>query len=463
MMKIILSSAEQSLAVIGTMAFLLLTVISPATDAQPVADKPVTDISAVMREHALITENDLWPGFDAGEIPLAVYDSVNTWLFFADQPPEGFRPADDYAGAYIYDGQYPLVRGNSVVRFGEAWTATSVLSNYSRRTGEWYTPKDMAGIIAHEQFHVFQRTKHPGWRQNDGVLLFYPEETKEALFLRRIEKEAFKRAVLATDKKEITGWALTALDYRKRRLDMVPESFGNYEKDLQHTEGLSDYIERIARGVDPLNASNMTNGIAPAGVRDLGYWEGRWIAMILDRLSPDWKNRLESNDTLYLEEIIESELQDLPCGKLAFTDIEVSQIKAEADKDFDLWQLKKAEEIESYKKLSGYRIEINSLSDPLNIRIFEPLEMEILPDRAVFHRVIFSAANQKGNIRIFNHPCITGFDDSYRLTKLILNGIPETPEVNREEKKLILKHEGISLELNYAKITADGSGYFVIL
>jgi hypothetical protein len=293
---------------IGTIALTVLCNFASVADAQHVAVKPVTDIRAVMREHALIAENDLWPGFDPEQIPVAIYDSVNTWLFFSEQVPDGFRPADDNAAAYIYDGQYPLVRGNSVVRFGEAWTATSVLSNYSRRTSERYTPRDMAGIIVHEQFHVFQRTKHPGWRQNDGVLLFYPEETKEALFLRRTEKEAFKRAVMSEHKEELAGWALAALDCRKERLNRLPAQYGNYEKDLQLTEGLSDYIERVARGVDPLNASNMTDGIAPAGVRDLGYWEGRWIAMILDRLSPDWKNRLESNDTLYLEEILESVL-----------------------------------------------------------------------------------------------------------------------------------------------------------
>ena len=448
---------------IGTIGLTVLCSLASVADAQQVAVRPVTDIRAVMKEHAMIAGTDLWPGFAPEQIPVAIYDSVRTWLFFSDKPPEGFIPADDYAGAWIYDGQYPLVRGNSIVRLGETLTATSVLSNYSRRTSERYTPRDMAGIIVHEQFHVFQRTKHTGWRQNDGVLLFYPEETKEALFLRRIEKESFKRAVLAGDNQGVAGWASTALDYRQKRLDMVPEPFASYENELQRTEGLSDYIERIARGVDPLNVSNMTNGIAPAGVRDLGYWEGRWIAMILDRLSPDWKNRLENNDTLYLEEILESELQDLPCRKPAFTDIEVSQIKTEAEKDFDLWQIKKSEEIHGYKNLPGYRIEINSTSDPLNIRIFEPLEIEILPERAVFHRVIFSAANRKGNIRILNHPCITWFDDSYRLVKLILNGIPVTPEVNQEEKKLILKNEGIALELNYAEITTTGSDYFLTL
>ena len=311
-------------------------------DAQQVAIKPVTDVREVMREHAGISEINLWPGINIKEIPVAVYDSVNTWLFFADKPPEGFRQADYDTGVFVFKGQFPLVRGNSVVRFGETWTATSVLSNYARRTGEKYTPKDLAGIIVHEQFHVFQRTKHPGWRQNDGILLFYPEETKEALFLRRIEKEAFKKAVLATDKKEITGWALTALDFRKKRLDMIPELFGNYERDLQRTEGLSDYIERIARGVDPLNASNMTNGIAPAGVRDLGYWEGRWIAMILDRLSPEWKMNLDSNDTLFLEEILGSVMMDSPFSKQTFSESEINLLKVESDKVFDDWQVKKA-------------------------------------------------------------------------------------------------------------------------
>lgn len=444
-------------------AVLALVVFASPANAQQVAIKPVTDVMEVMKEHAGIAETNLWPGFDVREIPVAVYDSVNTWLFFADQPPEGFRQADHDTGVFVFEGQHPQVRGNSVVRFGETWTATSVLSNYSRRTGERYTPKDLAGIIVHEQFHVFQRTKHPVWRQNDGILLFYPEETKEALFLRRIEKEAFKRAVLATDKEEITGWVLTALDYRKERLSMIPEPFGNYEKDLQRTEGLSDYIERIARGVDPLNASNMTNGISPAGVRDLGYWEGRWIAMILDRLSPNWKSLLESNDTLYLEEILESAMVDLTFKKHAFSESEISLLRLESDKVFDDWQIRQIGEIDSYKNLPGFSLEISSNSSPLNIRIFEPLEIEILPDRAVFHRLIFSAANQKGTIRVLNHPCITFFDESFRLVKLNINGLPEPPQVIAEEKKLIVKYRDISLELNYSELEVEGHYFHVII
>jgi len=462
-MIIIRFRSEQCRIVSGIIALLALGFLSPVADAQKPAIKPVTDVREVIREHAGIAESNLWPGFDLKKIPVAVYDSVNTWLFFADQPPEGFRQADHDTGVYVFEGRYPLVWGNSVARFGEVWTATSVLSSYSRRTNERYTPKDLAGIIVHEQFHVFQRTNHPGWRQNDGMLLFYPEETKEALFLRRIEKEAFKRAVLSDNEKEIAGWALTALDYRKERLDMVPALFGDYEKDLQRTEGLSDYIERISRGVDPLNASNMTNGIAPAGVRDLGYWEGRWIAMILDRLNPDWKMLLESNDTLYLEEILESAMIDLPFKKQAFGESEINQLKVDSDKIFDDWQAKKAGEIESYKNLPGFSLEISSISNPLNIRIFEPLEIEILPERAVFHRLIFSAANQKATLRIMNHPCITFFDESFRLVKLGIYGLAEAPQVIAEEKKLIVKYRDITMELTYSELEVDGTDFLVTI
>ena len=462
-MKRISSLTKSHHAGSGIIIMLVLCGFAPLADAQQTGNKPVADIRQVMDEHSLIASGSLWPEFNIKNIPVAVYDSVNTWLFFSDKAPEGFRKADENIDAFIFEGQHPLVRGNSVTRFGDQPVATSILSNYSRRTGEKYSPKDMAGIIVHEQFHIFLRARHASWRQNDGMLLFYPGETREALFLRRIEKEAFKRAVLAGNKKEMAGWAATAIDRRNERLAMIPAPFGNYENELQRTEGLSDYIERKARGLDPLNASNMTNGIAPAGVRDLGYWEGRWIAMISDRLNNEWKTNLEANDTLYLDEMLASLVNDLHYKKKSFSTRETDLIKADAERDFDEWQTKKSKEIETYRTLPGYSLEINSSSSPFNIRIFEPLEIETLPGLAVFHRKIFSAANEKGSMRILNHPCITGFDGSFRLFKIEICGLKEAPRVIPEEKKLVLKYDDISLEVVYSELKVEGDSYSVSL
>jgi hypothetical protein len=417
----------------------------------------------VMKDHSLLSSKSLWPGFDIKKIPVAVYDSVNTYLFFADNLPQGFLKYENDSTVYIYKGQHPLVRGNSIVKLNDTWIATSILSTYSRRTGEKYSTKDLAGIIIHEQFHIFQRNKHPRWQQNDGLLLLYPTETKESLFLRRLEKEAFKRAVLSSKQTEIAGWVKEALNYREQRLNMVNSIFGRYEMELQRTEGLSDYIEKIARGIDPLNASNITNGIAPAGVRDLGYVEGRWIAMILDKINPDWKIELEQNDAQYLEDILKNTIKDLPNESISFSKSEIDKFKNEAETDFKKWNIKKNEEVKQLYDAHSFQIEINASSNPLIIRIFEPLETEILDDGSVFHRLIFSAANNAGNLRIINQPCITWFDNSLRIVKLRLTGINETPEIIENENKIVIKNNNITIELKYAKITVNNSLYSIEL
>ena len=48
-----------------------------------------------MDEHSLIASGSLWPEFNIKNIPVTVYDSVNTWLFFPDKAPEDFRKTDE--------------------------------------------------------------------------------------------------------------------------------------------------------------------------------------------------------------------------------------------------------------------------------------------------------------------------------------------------------------------------------
>ncbi len=428
---------------------------------EPIA--PVADVFKVMELASDSKIDKLWPGFRVSEIPVLVYDSLNTYLFNSRKAAEGFVRSDIDQEVYVYNGQYPLVRGNSIVRLGDNWTATSILSTFSRRTGEKYDLKDMAGIIVHEQFHIFQRTHHPGWLQNDGLLLRYPDETAEALLLRRMEKEAFKRAVVSSERKNIAGWAKMARQLREDRLGLVAHEFAHYENELQLSEGLSDYIEKRARDLDPLNASNITNGIAPAGIRDLGYVEGRWMAMTLDRLSADWKLHLERNDSLFLEDILKAVLDESPVPKRDFETWEIDTMKAAAEADFSEWQARKKAEIEKFFDTPGYRIEIRSSDNPFIIRLFEPLEMEILDDGGVYHRVIFSAGNESGNLRIMNHPCITWFNDVYRITRLMINGLKQVPEIIEDEKKLIIKENGISIEINYSGLNIDKDLYIVDL
>lgn len=423
--------------------------------------KPVADVFKVMELASGSKIDELWPGFRVSEIPVLVFDSLNTYLFNSSTTADGFVRSGKNPEVWVYKGQHPLVRGNSIVRFGEGWTATSVLSSYSKRTGEGYDLKDMAGIIVHEQFHIFQRIHHPGWLQNDGLLLIYPDETIESFHLRRLEKEAFKRAVISDEQDQITGWSKLAMQLREERLKLVPQEFGHYENELQLSEGLSDYIEKRARDLDPLNASDITNGIAPAGIRDLGYVEGRWIAMILDKLRPGWKLYLEKNDSLYLEEILKEVIDESPVPGRTFEAREIESMQELTKKDFNEWQEKKMAEIDKYLEMPGYQVEINSSANPLTIRLFEPLEIEILDDGGVYHRLIFMAGNERGSIIIRSHPCITWFNSAYRITKIMIKGLQQTPEIIEVGKKLIIKENGISIEINYEGLRIDNTRYFV--
>ena len=448
----------------GRLRLVIFFILFPiaAAGARQVPGVPIADVFQVMELTAGGPTSSLWPGFEPAKIPVLIFDGRDTFLFHSQNVPDGFIRLSDRPGVSRFKGQHPQVRGNSAIRQGETWTATSVLSASSRRTGERYGLKDMAGIIVHEQFHIFQRMRHPRWRQNDGLLLRYPEETAEALFLRRKEKEAFRRAVISKAKAETAGWAEAALRCRMERLSGLPAPFAQYENELQRTEGLSDYIERVARGKDPLDASNITNGIAPAGIRDLGYVEGRWIAMILDKLRPDWKDAIEKDDSLFLEGILKEAVTASPGEERSFEAAEAQALRTAAEADFSAWRQKKKAEMEAYAAKPGYRLEIDASARPLSIRIFEPLEIELLEDGGVFHRMIFAAGNETGSLRIAEHPCLTWFDDSLRVTRLIINGIKQVPEVDEGGKKLTLKSEGLSLELPFTTFSVKDATYRIV-
>jgi len=106
---------------------------------------PVADVFKVMELASGSKMDTLWPEFKVLEIPVLVFDSLNTYLFHSCTAAEGFVRSGKDPEVWVYKGQHPLVRGNSIVRMGDNWTATSVLSPFSRRTGEKYDLKDMAG------------------------------------------------------------------------------------------------------------------------------------------------------------------------------------------------------------------------------------------------------------------------------------------------------------------------------
>ena len=71
--------------------------------------------------------------------------------------------------------------------------------------------------------------------------------------------------------------------------------------------------------------------------------------------------------------------------------------------------------------------------------------------------------SEKGSVRILDHPCITSFDESFRLNKIEICGLQVAPRVSPEEKKLILNYNQISVEVSYSDLNIKGNIYSLTL
>lgn len=424
--------------------------------------EPFFNVKDVIKEVDKIGQLNLWPGFEPQKIPTAIYDGKNTYLFNHPSPPEGFELSAINSEVIYYKGQYSQVRGNSRVLINNVWTATSVLSNKSKRTGEEYNLRDLAGIIVHEQFHVFQKLNYPNWRPNDGLLMIYPYDTVESLFLRMLEKEAFKRAITTENIADAASWIKQALQYRDKRYSLLDSAFIYYEMELQRFEGISDYIEIKARNNNALSSMSITQGIAPSGIRDLGYIGGRWTALLLDRFDPEWKMKMDQRNTIYMNELIKSAVNNYS-SQLSFAVDELKHYRMESENDLKLWE--KDNEIlqNSFSKAEGIYVEINAGSLPLQIRMFEPLEMENLGNGKMFHKVFFAAGNQKGSLRVLNNQSISFMNNSNQLLRVTVAGLSAEIFHDDKAKKIQFKSQDTSIDFYYTNIKIDGNKYTIEL
>jgi len=78
-------------------------------------------------------------------------------------------------------------------------------------------------------------------------------------------------------------------------------------------------------------------------------------------------------------------------------------------------------------------------------------------------RPIFSASNEKGQLRIVDHPCITAIDSSYGITRVVITGLKDAPRIDEKESLFTTSSTNISIELRYSRITSDRDGYLIEL
>ncbi len=396
----------------------------------------------------------LWPGYVASDVPVAIYDGQDTWLFGHPAPPEGFEPTPHGDHARRYAAQHGQVRANSSETIGGVRVATFLLSTRDRRTAD-----ELAAVIVHEAFHVFQDEMHPGWSADEGALLTYPMDDATALGWRRYETEALRRALVAPNDSGAAAWAGAAVELRTARYGALDEDSRRYERGLELREGLARYVQNHALGRLP-DTALPEEGFAADGVRARGYETGQAIAVLLDRLHPDWRDEL--TEGVWLDQLL-GRATAASGVRAAVLPLDVRQpLLRQAEQDVEALARKRQERLDDFLEQGGWTLKVLVRPDeePLWPLGFDPMNLTLVGEGAVLHRRWFKMGNARGRIEVLNrrgltrpagaHPVFNG------IREVVITGLPREPEVFGDGGELWVGADGVSV--HFEKATANVTG-----
>jgi hypothetical protein len=346
---------------------------------------------------------DVWPGFAIDRIPVAVFDGRRTTLHDHPSPPAEFP----------YEGRHPLVTANSSVQIGGIETAT-ILS-----------PNPAPGLIAHEKFHVHQRTRHPTWSANEADLFLYPLDDVDALSLQQREFDAWKRALEGD-----VYAARLALALRRERFAKIGATAAAYERGTELNEGLATYVEhRVSKTPAVLKA------VAADAVRQRMYQTGLAIATLLDRHHPTWRETLEHGDPRPLDELLAAAIEP-PTS--AAEDVRAIRARREQRK-------------RDFLGAKGWTVVITADRSFFPER-FDPLNVHVVAKGEVLHTRFVKLSGEQGSIEILNRAALTEAAGDHPLfngvRRIVLTGFATKPEVR--DGTLIA--DGVNAILKGAKV-----------
>ncbi|HUR83129.1 MAG TPA: hypothetical protein VM733_20400 [Thermoanaerobaculia bacterium] len=343
----------------------------------------------------------VWPNFAIDDIPVAVYDGKRTTLIGHPSPPPEFP----------YTGRHPLVNANSSVKIGGIETATVI------------SPHPTPGLIAHEKFHVHQRTKHPNWSANEADLFLYPEDDVEARALQLRELDALRDAL-----KGDACAARLALALRRERFAKIGTTAAAYERGTELNEGLATYVEHRVSG-EPVVLHNVD------GVRQRMYQTGLALATLLDRYDANWKTTLENGDTRSLDELLAAAIEP---GTTAAEDVQ--RIRDA-----------RARKREEFLNAKGWRVIITADAPFLPER-FDPLNVQIVGKGEILHTRFLRLKGSGGEIEVNGRMVLTEAAGAHPLfngvRRIVLTGFAEKPVIVDGR----LAAEGVSAILSGAKV-----------
>ena len=416
------------------LATLLIVVAGSA--AQQAPPPPVEE---VFRAFDRIAAQPLWPGFEPRSVAVEVFDGVNTYLFHHPKPSEGFHAVPGAPGVFVYPGQHETVRANTGTEVNGVPTATADISKGRRTVAE------IASLLIHESFHVFQGQAHPKWAANEADLFLYPLDDWELLSWRRIETLELLRALRTRREAEARCWAGAALATRKERFARMPAGAAAYERGTELHEGLAQYVEyQSIHKPEALTAEDFPAGI----IRQRGYATGQAFALLLDRFGGDWKSQRGDGP---LDELLRSRVTS--AKRCALPEAETSAQVERAKREVEQLVAGRRQRRQEFLDAPGWRIEIIAGKESLWPQGFDPWNVTNLGDNLVLHTRWVKLGNASGTIEVLDHASLTEGAGPHPL----FNGARKLTVTGLAEPKVTEAGGRVTLDVPGAKGTLTGT------
>ncbi len=439
-----------------------LCICSPTVSAQEILqDGPASFAVAVAQTVDSLAGEEIWPGFDARRVPLAVYDGINTYLFRHPTPPDGFVMLDS-GGVFVYAGRHEAMRANTHTMLGDISTATVLSVRGSERDA-----RALGGVAIHEAFHVFQKQRYPDWSANEVDLMVYPVEDEGLLALRRMETEAIRRA-FANDEggSRAACWVNTALRWRTARYLRLAAPFVDYERGIALIEGMARYVQNRSLGSGPPEVPR--NGFAPADIRARQYVVGQAMAVLLDRFSPGWIDGLRGDGMVSLDSILTGALLRTEHRTCDLTADEQSDIEQKAARDVRAYMaFREVEETQFRNQLGWTLVVIAGYGEPLWPQGFDPLNVLRTDTNEVLHKRWLKAGNDAGTIEILDRASLTTGAGTHPLfsgiAKIVVTGLHAEPTLRERDGEVSISATGVTGTFRAATTELQGQTIVVRL
>ncbi|MEB2277521.1 hypothetical protein LAV82_26260 [Bacillus sp. ILBB4] len=304
-----------------------------------------------------------WPNFEL--VAYALYDENSVFLF--NHPRYNNIPPKSYE-ILKRDEQFA---GNTLILFDGYPTAIADMELYDDYEG-------LFSILVHELFHGNQYVKGEKRFPDETLGITYPL-TKENVEIRNRERKNLYNALLETDISKKKKYLKKFIGIREKRAEGIKEHL-TYENLIESVEGPAWYVELKAFSeksslADDLvlkrYGKNLINAVeSTSNTRRSCYSSGLFMCLLLDELSPDWKESFLGTKTTLFELI---KLLDIAPRKQAIEGVQISP-ETEAAVNFAVESRKK--ELDEFEAQIGTHLfiegEIIALSfDPMNIVPFE--------------------------------------------------------------------------------------------